>query len=75
MLGGGGKYSHKSIIHSQHKHLPRTTQLVTQHVTRDVGVRAARRESSGDTDDEALAGGEFLGEVDFVARGVLEDLD
>jgi hypothetical protein len=40
-----------------------------------VGVRAARRERSGDTNDETLAGGEFLGEIDLGAGRVLEDLD
>ncbi len=66
---------HESIVDRNDKDLTSTVKLVAQHVAGDVVIRAARRESSRNADDEAFARSEQLGEIDLVARRVLEDLD
>jgi hypothetical protein len=68
---------HESIINSNDIDLPvELLELVwVGEVAWDVGFGAAGREGGWDTDDQAGPAGELVGEVDFVAGVLAEELD
>jgi hypothetical protein len=76
-LGPGEETLHESIVDGDDVDLAiELLELVgVGEVAWDVGFGAARRESGGDTDDQAWAAGELVGEVDLVAWVLAEEVD
>lgn len=68
------EYLHESIVDGNHENLALLFSLFIGEVARNMRVRAARRESSWDTNDETFARGQFFGEVDSVARTIFPEL-
>ena len=66
---------HERVIDRDNKDLAGILELVTGNVAWDVGVGACWREGSRNSNDETFAGGEFFGEIDLVAGGVLEEIN